>query len=77
MIDAKSRLEILKGDHQASHRNVTEDDVVFDYKIHDGYSKTRNAIKLLSVLGFDSNIVNGAKNMAASFEKNGLWDIYG
>ena len=57
--------------------SVTEDDVVFDYKIHDGYSKTRNAIKLLSVLGFDSNIVNGAKNMAASFEKNGLWDIYG
>jgi hypothetical protein len=53
--------------------DVTDNDVHFDYRIKEGPATTRNAIKLLGVLGYDSNIVKDAQEMADGFLKNGKW----
>ena len=52
---------------------IENDNVIFDYKIHDGASKTKNAIKLLNMLGYDKNIVEEAEKMAKEFEENNVW----
>jgi len=52
---------------------IEEDNVIFDYKIHEGPSKTKNAIKLLNMLGYDKNIVDNAVEMAKNFEENNVW----
>ncbi len=53
--------------------NVTDNDVQFDYRIKEGPATTRNAIKLLSVLGYDKAIVEDAQNLAEHFLKDGVW----
>lgn len=53
--------------------NVTDNDVQFDYRIKEGPATTRNAIKLLSVLGYDKAIVEDAQNLADHFLKDGVW----
>ena len=39
---------------------LDEEDVIFDYKIHNGICRSSNAIKLLSVIGFPEEIINDA-----------------
>lgn len=39
---------------------LDEDDISFDYKIHKGICRSSNAIKLLGVIGFPEEIINGA-----------------
>ncbi|HEY5562361.1 MAG TPA: DNA mismatch repair protein MutS [Clostridiaceae bacterium] len=51
-----------------------EDKIRFDYKIYSGKSSTRNAIKLLKILGYDENIVNNAEQRAQLFTENGHWN---
>ncbi len=53
--------------------DVTDNDVHFDYKIKEGPATTRNAIKLLGVLGYDNRVVTDAQSMADGFLKNGTW----
>ncbi len=53
--------------------DVTDNDVHFDYKIKEGPATTRNAIKLLGALGYDSSIVTDAQKMADGFLQNGTW----
>ena len=40
--------------------SLEDGDVVFDYTIHDGISRSSNAIRLLSVIGFPDEIIRGA-----------------
>lgn len=48
-------------------------DIVFDYKLYPGKSTTRNAIKLLRIMGYDHDIVNSAEERALTFIKEGKW----
>ena len=43
---------------------VTDDGIMFDYKLKKGPTTTRNAIKLLEVMGFDGEIVERAVELA-------------
>lgn len=52
---------------------ITEQDVTFNYILKPGPTKTRNAIRLLEVLGYDKEIVSHAKEAAENFEKQGSW----
>ena len=54
---------------------VVEDDVIFNYKLNKGKATSKNAIKLLNIIGFDKEIVDNAKNMADNFIRNGEWII--
>jgi DNA mismatch repair ATPase MutS len=54
--------------------DISGDDVKFDYRLKDGPATTRNAIRLLSVLGYDQSIVDKAQSMADGFMKSGSWE---
>ena len=43
----------------------------------DGRAATRNAIKLLGIMGYDEEIVEKAENMAAEFMVKGSWEALG
>ena len=43
---------------------ITDDEITFDYKIKQGVSKTRNAIKLLKLMGFNPEIVKRAEELS-------------
>ncbi|MBP5653369.1 MAG: hypothetical protein J6X17_08155 [Lachnospiraceae bacterium] len=45
---------------------VSDDEVTFDYLLHEGRTTTRNAIRLLGMLGFDKEIVDAAQKSAES-----------
>ena len=53
--------------------NVENNDVRFSYNIIKGVATSRNAIRLLSVLGYDEDIVNKAGDRADKFVKTGVW----
>lgn len=53
---------------------VTENGVVFDYTIKPGPSTTKNAIALLSYMGFDKRIITDAEKLVDGFEETQAWD---
>lgn len=69
--------ELLKDYYDNYHfeGEVTDSDVHFSYSIKEGPATNKNAIKLLSIIGYDSEIVTNAQNMADEFTKNGVWKL--
>lgn len=57
--------------------NIEGNDVKFNYLLCEGKATSRNAIKLLKVLGYDDTLVKDAENMATNFLKTGKWVVYG
>ena len=51
-------------DNYHFREHITEGGMMFDYKINDGISNTRNAIKLLRYMNFESAIVENAEKLA-------------
>ncbi len=68
---------LLKEEYDIYHfeGDVSDNDVHFDYKLKEGPATTRNAIKLLGVLGYDESIVNDAQRMADGFLAKGTWAV--
>lgn len=52
---------------------VTEEEVVFDYQLHEGRANSRNAIKLLQMLGYDRRIIQNAEQSVQHFLDTGKW----
>ena len=52
---------------------VTDNDIVFDYKIYPDKSNSRNAIKLLKLMGYGDDIVESSEARAQSFLRDGKW----
>lgn len=52
---------------------VCEHEVLFNYLLKEGRAVSRNAIKLLSMLEYDPEIVREAGQAAADFERTGTW----
>ena len=50
-----------------------KNDVIFDYKLRKGNTKTRNAIKLLNMIGYDKTLTSRAEELAQFFLENGSW----
>lgn len=67
--------KILAGYYNNYHfeETVTEDNVIFDYKLRKGSTKTRNAIKLLNMTGYDKSVTLKAEEAAQYFLENGVW----
>lgn len=53
---------------------VSDDDVLFSYKLLKGRATSRNAIKLLKIIGFENVIISNAEDMAGNFINNGVWN---
>ncbi|MBY0757344.1 DNA mismatch repair protein MutS [Clostridium sardiniense] len=52
---------------------IKDNDITFDYKLYSGRSKSRNAIKILSFIGYDKEIVDRAYDRARVFTKTNKW----
>ena len=66
---------ILDAQYRNLHfeEEVCEHEVLFNYLLKEGRAVSRNAIKLLSILEYDPEIVREAGKAAADFEKTGTW----
>lgn len=53
--------------------SIEDNEVCFDYKVHDGPSTTRNAIKLLEVLRYPENVTTQANQLAEHFTDSHEW----
>lgn len=53
--------------------SIENGEVLFDYKIHSGPSKTRNAIKLLEILGYPIGVTQKANRLATHFTEQREW----
>ncbi len=52
---------------------IEDSDVKFNYLLKDGKATSRNAIRLLSVLGYDEKIISKAEQRATMFLNSGEW----
>ena len=52
---------------------VEDDNVVFSYLLQKGRATSRNAIKLLKIIGYDDAITNNSKRRADDFINTGVW----
>ncbi len=52
---------------------IVDNQILFDYKLYQGRTESRNAIKLLSLLGYSKDIIDDAENAAQEFTICGEW----
>lgn len=55
--------------------DVQENDVIFNYRLYTGRATSRNAIKLLGVLGYDQEVIQQADLTAKRFIEEGIWSL--
>jgi DNA mismatch repair ATPase MutS len=53
---------------------ISENEILFDYKLYEGRAVSKNAIKLLGMLGYSKDIIQNAEKAAEEFLKNGEWN---
>lgn len=53
---------------------ISGNEIQFDYKLYKGRAVSRNAIKLLSMMGYDKEIVDQAVMAANDFMEKGVWN---
>lgn len=53
---------------------IADGEVLFDYRLKQGPATTRNAIKLLAMLGFDEALVANAQDRAEQYLHSGRWE---
>lgn len=69
--------ELLKDYYDNYHFEeiVSDGDIFFPYKLLKGKATSRNAIKLLEIIGYDSQIIENAQLQAENFTKLGIWQL--
>lgn len=69
---------ILQEDFDNYHfaETVAETGVTFDYCLKPGPSNTRNAILLLSTMGFDPRVIDQAHQLISAFETTQSWPVF-
>lgn len=60
-------------DNYHFEEEVKDGDVLFSYRLLAGRAHTRNAIKLLEIMGFSKEIIRRADDMAGAFLRDGEW----
>lgn len=65
-----------KFDNYHFEEEVKEGDVVFNYRLLKGKATTRNAIRLLELLGYDAEIISRANQQAEHFMEKGEWEAH-
>ena len=66
---------ILKDYYSNYHftEQVVDNEIQFSYELMEGRATSRNAIKLLEIIGYNKDIVNKAQDRAEDFVKTGVW----
>ncbi len=60
-------------DNYHFEEEIRDGDIFFHYKLLDGRATTRNAIKLLEIMGYAPEIIDSAQKMAGDFLATGQW----
>lgn len=60
-------------DNYHFEETIEEGDISFNYLLKKGRAQSRNAIRLLEVMGYDKCVIKEAEAMAESFLKTGKW----
>ena len=68
---------ILEKDYNNYHfqEEVKDDDILFNYQLYEGRATSRNAIKLLSIIGYAPDIIQKAEHSAGKFIETGEWAL--
>ena len=68
--------ELLKEDFVNYHfqEDIVDGDILFNYKLLPGKATTRNAIRLLSLMGYEEHIIRKASDQAEYFMETGKWN---
>lgn len=66
---------ILEDQYKNYHfeEEIQDNQVIFHYILKQGRASTRNAIRLLNMLGYEKKIVESAEEKAEEFERTGIW----
>lgn len=66
---------LLEKDYHNYHfsETIEANDISFSYKIMEGRATTRNAIRLLGIMGYEDEIIREAESMAEDFLSSGVW----
>ena len=69
--------ELLKDYYDNYHfdEEVADGDVSFSYLLKEGKATTRNAIKLLQIMGYEPEIIAKANEQAEYFMGHGIWKL--
>lgn len=69
---------ILENKYSNYHftEDVIDNTVVFEYILHKGRATSRNAIKLLTMLGYPKEIVSQAETSVEEYLRDGQWKIF-
>jgi len=69
--------ELLKSFYDNYHfeEDIIEGDIKFPYTLMTGAAKTRNAIKLLEIMGYDKRVIEQASAQAEKFVSSGVWSL--
>lgn len=69
--------ELLREEFDNYHfeEDVRDGDVVFNYRLREGKTTTRNAIRLLELMGYDHEVIERAKRQAEHFLEAGVWEL--
>lgn len=54
---------------------VVEDDILFNYQLYEGRATSRNAIRLLGIMGYEEKIIGAAEASAQRFMETGDWSL--
>ncbi len=54
---------------------IKDGDVLFNYQLQPGKATTRNAIKLLEIMGYEPEIIEKARKQADVFLNKGIWQL--
>lgn len=68
---------MLENEYSNYHfqEEIQENDILFNYELYRGRAVSRNAIKLLSIIGYDKEIIENAEQTATHFLKTGEWRV--
>jgi Mismatch repair ATPase (MutS family) len=66
---------ILERDFSNYHfqERIEDNQIIFDYKLYKGKAVSKNAIKLLNMMGYPKEIINSAEEAAEEFLNKGEW----
>jgi hypothetical protein len=60
-------------DNYHFEEEIVNGDILFQYRLLPGKATTRNAIKLLEIIGYDQEVIQNAQGMAEDFLRTGRW----
>ena len=69
--------ELLVGKYDNYHfeEDIRNGDILFNYTLREGKANSRNAIRLLEIMGYDENIILSAQKQAEDFLREGIWKL--